>query len=61
MKGGDGLRLTGFASNPGSTNGWQLMCVVHAGTNFPNTVYVGLSTVAHNGDISKHCKHYCAS
>ncbi len=42
----------GAASNPGSTNGWQLMCVVHAGTNFPKTVYVGLSTVAHNGDIN---------
>ena len=42
----------GWGSNPGSTNGWQLMCVVHAGTNFPKTVYVGLSTVAHNGDIS---------
>jgi len=39
-------------SNPGSTNGWQLMCVVHTGTNFPKTLYVGLSTVAHNGDIS---------
>ncbi len=38
--------------NPGSTNGWQLMCVVHAGTNFPKTLYVGLSTVAHNGDIN---------
>ncbi len=38
--------------NPGSTNGWQLMCVIHAGTNFPKTLYVGLSTVAHNGDIN---------
>ena len=40
------------ASNPGSTNGWQLLVVTHAGTNFPKTVYVGLSTVAHNSDIS---------
>ena len=43
----------GWASNPGSTNGWQLLVVTHAGTNFPKTVYVGLSTVAHNnGDIT---------
>ncbi|MCX6928609.1 MAG: hypothetical protein NT154_36170 [Verrucomicrobia bacterium] len=43
---------SGWASNPGSTNGWQLMCIVHAGTNFPKTLYVGLSTVAHNSDIN---------
>ena len=43
---------SGWASNPGSTNGWQLMCVVHAGTNFPKTLHVGLSTVAHNGDVN---------
>lgn len=42
----------GWASNPGSTNGWQLLVVTHAGTNFPKTVYVGLSTVAHNSDIN---------
>ena len=42
----------GWASNPGSTNGWQVMCIVHAGTNFPKTLYVGLSTVCHNGDIN---------
>jgi hypothetical protein len=41
----------GWASNPGSTNGWQILGVVHAGTNFPKTCYVGLSTVAHNGTI----------
>lgn len=43
---------TGWASNPGSTNGWQLLTVVYTGTNFPETVYVGLSTVAHNNDIA---------
>ncbi len=42
----------GKESNPGSTNGWQLMTVVHAGTNFPKTCYVGLSTVAHNNNIA---------
>ena len=42
----------GWASNPGSTNGWQMICIVHAGTNFPKTVYVGIATVAHNGDIN---------
>jgi hypothetical protein len=39
-------------SSPGSTNGWQLLVVIPAGTAFSNTVYVGLSTVAHNSDIS---------
>lgn len=43
---------TGWASNPGSTNGWQLLGIVHAGSNFPKTLYVGLSTVAHNSDLS---------
>jgi hypothetical protein len=43
---------TGWASNPGSTNGWQLLVVTHAGTNFPKTLYIGLSTVAHNDPIS---------
>ncbi len=43
---------TGWASNPGSTNGWQLLGIIHAGTNFPATLYVGLSTVAHNSDIT---------
>lgn len=42
----------GWASNPGSTNGWQILTVSHAGTNFPKTLYVGLSTVAHNNDIN---------
>lgn len=42
----------GWASNPGSTNGWQLLTVIYTGTNFPKTLYVGLSTVAHNGDIN---------
>jgi hypothetical protein len=37
-----------YASNPGSTNGWQLLGIFHAGPNFPKTLYVGLSTVAHN-------------
>ena len=36
---------SGWACNPGSTNGWQLFGVVHADpTNFPKTLYVGLST-----------------
>jgi hypothetical protein len=35
-------------ASPGGTNGWQLLTVIPAGTNFPKTVYVGLSTVAHN-------------
>ena len=43
---------SGWASNPGSTNGWQLLVITHAGTNFPKTCYVGLSTVAHNSNIS---------
>ncbi len=43
---------SGWDSNPGSTNGWQLLTVTKAGTNFPKTVYVGLSTVAHNGNIA---------
>jgi hypothetical protein len=38
------------ASNPGSTNGWQLLCVAPTTTDFGKTVYVGLSTVAHNND-----------
>lgn len=42
----------GWASNPGSTNGWQLLGIVHAGPNFPKTLYVGLSTVAHNSNIN---------
>src|ERR1051326_5666642 len=43
---------SGWASNPGSTNGWQLMTVVKTGPNFPRTAYVGLSTVSHNDTIS---------
>jgi hypothetical protein len=43
---------SGWASNPGSTNGWQLLTVAKTGTNFPKTVYVGLSTVSHNDTIS---------
>jgi hypothetical protein len=39
-------------SNPGSTNGWQLLCVAPTTTNFPATVYIGLSTVAHNNDTN---------
>lgn len=39
-------------ASPGSTNGWQLLTVMPAGTNFPRTVYVGLSTVAHNAVIT---------
>jgi len=43
----------GYAANPTSTNGWQLLGVFHAPTNsFPKTLYVGLSTVAHNSNIS---------
>src|SRR5262249_39877310 len=36
---------------PGSTNGWQLMAVAKTGTNFPRTLYIGLSTVSHNSPI----------
>lgn len=42
----------GWASNPGSTNGWQLLTVTMTGTAFPETVYIGLATVAHNSDIT---------
>lgn len=42
----------GWASNPGSTNGWQMLTTTKTGTNFPKTVYVGLSTVAHNSNIA---------
>ncbi|MGH7970396.1 MAG: hypothetical protein ACREIC_16860, partial [Limisphaerales bacterium] len=35
-------------ASPMSTNGWQLLTTVPAGTNFPKTLYVGLSTVSHN-------------
>src|SRR5213075_2066283 len=55
---------SGFAQNPGSTNGWQLLGVVNASTTdttnlngqvvnkiaFPKTIYFGLATVAHNSD-----------
>lgn len=34
--------------NPGSTNGWQLLCCAPATSDFGPTVYVGLATVAHN-------------
>lgn len=57
---------SGWAQNPGSTNGWQLLGVVNASTTdttdlngkpvngvaFPKTVYFGLATVAHNSDIA---------
>jgi hypothetical protein len=43
---------SGWDSNPGSTNGWQLLTVVKTGTNFPKTAYVGLSTVSHNNPIT---------
>ena len=39
-------------ANPGSTNGWQLLCVAPASTDFSKTVYIGLSTVAHNNDTN---------
>lgn len=49
-------------ANPGSTNGWQLLVVTHAGTNFPKTVYVGLCTVAHNNsDITDPVKKVTAT
>lgn len=35
-------------ASPLSTNGWQMLTVIPAGTNFAKTVYIGLSTVAHN-------------
>lgn len=34
------------------TNGWHLVISTSGGTNFPATVYVGLSTVAHNRDTN---------
>jgi hypothetical protein len=43
---------SGWGSNPGSTNGWQLLTVVKTGPNFPKTVYVGISTVSHNNPIT---------
>ncbi|HEV2207757.1 MAG TPA: hypothetical protein VG167_03230 [Verrucomicrobiae bacterium] len=39
-------------ASPMSTNGWQLLTTIPAGTNFPKTLYVGLSTVAHNSNIA---------
>jgi hypothetical protein len=39
-------------ANPGTTNGWQLLVVAPATTDFGNTVYIGLSTVAHNNDTN---------
>ncbi len=43
--------LSGNQWNPGSTNGWQLLGVVHADpADFPPTLLVGLSTVAHNNN-----------
>jgi hypothetical protein len=51
--------ITDFPSgaSPGSTNGWQLLVVCNSSTtngatSFPKTVYVGLSTVAHNSNIN---------
>jgi hypothetical protein len=38
--------------NPGSTNGWQLLCIAPAANDFGKTVYIGLSTVAHNNDTT---------
>jgi len=37
-------------SNPGTTNGWQLLCCIPAANDFGKTVYIGLSTVAHNSN-----------
>lgn len=39
-------------ASPGSTNGWQLLCVAPASTDFGSNVYIGLSTVAHNSDTN---------
>jgi hypothetical protein len=40
----------GWQNSPGSTVGWQLLGIVHAAPpSFPKTLYVGISTVAHNG------------
>ncbi len=49
--------LTYFANtNPAAgnfgTNGWNLVISTPGGTNFPPTLYVGLSTVAHNNDVN---------
>ena len=43
---------SGYASNPGTTNGWQILTVTKIGSLFGTNVYVGLSTVAHNSDIT---------
>jgi hypothetical protein len=43
---------SGWASNPGTTNGWQILTVTKTGSLFGTNVYVGLSTVAHNSDIT---------
>lgn len=42
----------GWASNPASTNGWQLLVSTRCGTNFGKEVYVGISTVAHNSNLA---------
>ena len=42
----------GYASNPGSTNGWQILTVCKTGDRLGKDVYVGLNTVAHNSDIA---------
>jgi hypothetical protein len=34
------------------TNGWNLLTVVPATTNFPANMFIGLSTVAHNADLN---------
>jgi hypothetical protein len=39
-------------TNPGSTNGWQLLVVAPASSDFSKTVYIGISTVAHNADTN---------
>src|SRR5262249_55024455 len=37
-------------SSPGAPIGWQLLGIIHAAPpGFPKTLYVGISTVAHNG------------
>ncbi len=50
-----GDRFLTYYSNTNTvtgTNGWNILCSTPAGANFPDTLYVGLSTVAHNNDTN---------
>ena len=46
-----GNRLITYYANTNTvqgTNGWNILCTLPAGPNFPQTMYVGLATVAHS-------------